>query len=90
MKKILLMLGLLLMCTPLVSADTYVEGYYRKDGTYVAPHYRSDADGRTDNNWSEKGNQNPYTGKWGNKDSNEQYEFGNDPYKKDKFKYYGN
>jgi 5-methylcytosine-specific restriction endonuclease McrA len=24
-------------------ADKYVKGYYRKDGTYVAPHYRKDS-----------------------------------------------
>ena len=26
-------------------ADVRVRGYYRKDGTYVAPHYRSSPDG---------------------------------------------
>lgn len=46
-------------------ADKSVRGYTRKDGTYVAPHHRSDPDGRRDNNWSSKGNQNPYTGEKG-------------------------
>lgn len=27
-----------------VSADTYVNGYRRSDGTYVQPHHRSDPD----------------------------------------------
>ena len=45
----------------------YVEGYYRSDGTYVAPHYRSSPDGNFYNNWSTKGNYNPYTGKAGTK-----------------------
>jgi hypothetical protein len=40
-----------------------VRGYYRKDGTYVAPHYRSSPDGNPYNNWSFPGNTNPYTGK---------------------------
>ncbi|MEQ1843871.1 MAG: hypothetical protein ABL994_25990, partial [Verrucomicrobiales bacterium] len=45
----------------------HVEGYYRSDGTYVQPHMRTKADGRIDNNWSTKGNVNPYTGKVGTK-----------------------
>lgn len=44
-----------------------VRGYIRKDGTYVAPHYRSAPDGNFNNNWSTKGNINPYTGKEGTK-----------------------
>jgi hypothetical protein len=42
-----------------------VRGYVRKDGTYVAPHYRSAPDGNFYNNWSTKGNVNPYTGEAG-------------------------
>jgi len=45
----------------------HVEGYTRKDGTYVAPHYRSAPDGSFENNWSTKGNTNPYTGEAGTK-----------------------
>jgi len=45
-----------------------VRGYYRKDGTYVQPHYRSAPDGSPYNNWSTKGNVNPYTGEEGRKD----------------------
>jgi hypothetical protein len=43
----------------------HVKGYTKKDGTYVAPHYRSAPDGNKSNNWSTKGNVNPYTGKAG-------------------------
>jgi len=46
-------------------ADVYVKGYYRRDGTYVRPHYRSSPDGNFNNNWSTKGNVNPYTGRPG-------------------------
>jgi hypothetical protein len=46
-------------------ANTYVSGYYRKDGTYVEPHHRSDADGNLFNNYSSQGNYNPYTGQTG-------------------------
>lgn len=45
--------------------SVYVRGYVRKDGTYVQPHYRSAPDGKFHNNWSTKGNVNPYTGKPG-------------------------
>ena len=44
-----------------------VDGYFRKDGTYVAPHKRTAPDGRFDNNWTTVGNVNPYTGKPGTK-----------------------
>lgn len=50
-----------------VYADVWVDGYYRKDGTYVRGHYRSDPDGNFENNWSTKGNVNPYTGAVGTK-----------------------
>jgi hypothetical protein len=43
-------------------AQVRVRGYTRRDGTYVAPHYRSNPDGNFWNNWSTKGNVNPYTG----------------------------
>ena len=48
-------------------ADTYVEGYYRSDGSYVAPHYRSDPNHTKRDNWSTEGNYNPYTGERGTK-----------------------
>ncbi len=44
-----------------LAQDAYVEGYYRNDGTYVEPHYRSQPDGYSDNNYSTRGNTNPYT-----------------------------
>ena len=43
-------------------ADQYVSGYYRSDGTYVQPYWRSDPDGNPYNNYSFPGNLNPYTG----------------------------
>ena len=50
------------------AADTYVNGYFRQDGTYVQPHYRSAPDGNVWNNYSTRGNVNPYTGKPGTVD----------------------
>ena len=46
-----------------VSADVWVNPYYRKDGTHVQGHYRSSPDSDPTNNWSFPGNVNPYTGK---------------------------
>ncbi len=66
MKKALLISLLGLFVLPLQSsADEAVRGYYRKDGTYVAPHYRSSPDSSYNNNWSTSPNVNPYTGKQG-------------------------
>ncbi|MFH1655777.1 MAG: hypothetical protein ABH954_04115 [Candidatus Omnitrophota bacterium] len=68
MKKILTLVLAIAMLVSLVSiakADVYVRGYYRSNGTYVAPHYRSNPDGIGSNNWSCCGNVNPYTGEVG-------------------------
>lgn len=45
-----------------------VSGYVKKNGTYVNHHRATNADKTRTNNWSHKGNVNPYTGKEGNKD----------------------
>jgi len=45
-----------------------IRGYERKDGTYVAPSHATNPDRTKLNNWSSKGNVNPYTGKAGTKD----------------------
>ena len=49
-------------------AQVHVKGYVKRDGTYVAPHYRSSPNGTTLDNYSTKGNYNPYTGKVGTRD----------------------
>jgi hypothetical protein len=54
-------------------ADTYVNPYSRSDGTYVQGHMRSDADGDRSNNWSTRGNTNPYTGQAGTRDPYSSY-----------------
>lgn len=46
-------------------AQVHVDGYTRRDGTYVAPHYRSSPDSSYNNNWSVSPNTNPYTGQQG-------------------------
>jgi hypothetical protein len=46
-------------------ADKSVKGYTKKDGTYVEPHIRSSPNKDKSDNFSSKGNTNPYTGKKG-------------------------
>lgn len=59
----IVLLFLTLTLTFQVIAQVRVSGYYRRDGTYVRPHYRSNPDGNPYNNWSYPGNVNPYTGR---------------------------
>ena len=56
-------------CIQAAHSQVRVRGYTRKDGTYVAPHYRSAPDGNFRNNWSTSGNVNPYTGRVGTRTS---------------------
>jgi len=46
-------------------ANQYVHGYMRSNGTYVRPYYRSSPNGTVTDNFSYKGNINPYTGATG-------------------------
>ncbi len=43
----------------------YVSGYTRSDGTYVQGYERSDPNSTVTDNYSYKGNTNPYTGQTG-------------------------
>lgn len=52
-----------------VLAGTHaVNGYVTKNGTYVAPHYATNANNTKTDNFSSQGNVNPYTGKEGKVD----------------------
>jgi hypothetical protein len=59
------------LITALMGNDAFaaksVRGYTKKDGTYVAPSHRSDANRTQRDNWSSKPNSNPYSGKKGSK-----------------------
>jgi hypothetical protein len=46
----------------MADAQTRVDGYYRRDGTYVQPYYRTMPDRNPYNNYSFPGNYNPNTG----------------------------
>lgn len=45
-------------------------GYTKSNGTYVAPSHATNPNGTKSDNWSTKGNVNPYTGKEGTKPQN--------------------
>lgn len=64
MKKLLLILAIIASAQTAQAAD-FVGGYMKKNGTYVAPHYKSSGDGYKFNNYSTKGNTNPFTGSKG-------------------------
>lgn len=64
-----MLLALVLLMGLIVQArDVYVNGYYRSNGTYVNPHYRSAPNNTTLDNYSTRGNYNPYTGVTGTRD----------------------
>lgn len=50
------------------SNSSSVRGYTKKNGTYVAPYKKSTPDKNARNNFSTRGNTNPYTGKRGTQD----------------------
>ena len=62
-----LFLFALLSVSFVANADTSVRGYYRSDGTYVQPHYRSSPNQYRYDNYSSQGNTNPYSGEKGYK-----------------------
>ncbi len=80
MKKLIVCLLLLCVCA-IASADVGVRGYYRRNGTYVQPYYRSSPNNTVYDNYSVYPNINPYTGKTGNIDGSDLYQsqFGFEP-----------
>lgn len=69
MKALLIALFLTLSVMALsatsVEAAQRVNGYYRSNGTYVQPYYRSNSNSTKYDNYSTRGNYNPFTGKYG-------------------------
>ncbi len=68
MKTLLVMVALASAAAAGAQSAHEVRGYTRSDGTYVAPHYQSNADTTKLNNYSTQGNVNPYTGQTGHVD----------------------
>ncbi|PIQ80311.1 MAG: hypothetical protein COV79_01145 [Parcubacteria group bacterium CG11_big_fil_rev_8_21_14_0_20_41_14] len=71
MKKVILILaivfGLLALRAEMVEARVRVRGYTRSSGSYVMPHYRTSPNSYKFDNWSSRGNYNPYSGRSGYK-----------------------
>ncbi len=70
MKKIIfaliLFVGLAAFSVQAEARTTRVRGYYKRStGRYVAPHYKTTPNRTRFDNFSMKGNYNPYTGKKG-------------------------
>lgn len=70
MKKLILILallvGILSFSASVEAKTTRVRGYYKPStGSYVAPHYKTTPNRSKFDNFSTKGNYNPYTGKKG-------------------------
>lgn len=54
------------LCQNLFSqTDIFINGYFKKNGTYVQPHFKTAPNSSMFDNYSTKGNYNPYTGKPG-------------------------
>jgi hypothetical protein len=65
MKKFIILSILFLISSFIFAQDVYVSGYYRSNGTYVKPHYRTAPNHTINDNYSTYPNVNPYTGKVG-------------------------
>lgn len=72
MKRIIsvfLIIASLLFIVPVISTQAYavtrVKGYTKNSGTYVAPHFKQSPNKTKFDNFSTKGNINPFTGKKG-------------------------
>jgi hypothetical protein len=68
-------IALVLAAETAFAGDQSVRGYYRQDGTYVAPYHRTTPNKNLYDNYSSRGNLNPWTGQQGSKRN----EFSNPP-----------
>ena len=67
LRKILACMLSLFVLASVVEGAQRTRGYFKKNGTYAMPHYKTKRDGTKLNNYLTKGNVNPYTGKKGYK-----------------------
>lgn len=67
MKSALIALAALCAASAMAQSH-YREGYVRKDGTYVPPSYATNPNDTKLDNYSTKGNVNPYSGRTGTVD----------------------
>lgn len=68
MKKLLSVTVLALIASSAIAGQSMTSGYIKQNGTYVAPSVRTTPDANPYNNYSTRGNTNPYTGSAGTRD----------------------
>lgn len=68
MKKLIVLALVAASASAMATGSHSKKGYVKKDGTYVAPSYATNPNNTKTDNYSSKGNVNPYTGKEGTKD----------------------
>ena len=68
MRGVILLAAALLAATAAEARTSSVRGSVRSNGTYVSSHYRTTPNRTRLDNFSTKGNLNPYTGRRGTKD----------------------
>lgn len=69
MKKMMVLATLIAAGAAAMAGGSHaVKGYVKKDGTYVAPSHATNPNSTKLDNYSTKGNVNPYTGKEGTKE----------------------
>jgi hypothetical protein len=71
-----LTIAAILVTSQIASADQYVRGYERSNGTYVEPYHRTSPNNTIRDNYSTRPNVNPYTGHVGTVNPNPN-QFGN-------------
>ena len=67
LKKIVVCMLTIFVLASVAEGAQKTRWYIKKNGTYVMPHYKTKRDGTRLNNYSTKGNANPYTSKKGYK-----------------------
>ncbi len=68
MKTLVVAIALSTIAGGAVAADHRVDGYTRKDGTYVQPHQQTNPNETRTDNYGSRPNVNPHTGKEGARD----------------------
>lgn len=68
MRTLLILAGLIVAAPTAAQTSTTVRGHVRSDGVYIPQHQRTNPNSTTLDNWSTRGNVNPYTGKVGTVD----------------------
>ncbi len=71
MKKIALLTLLCAITMTTAHADSYVHGYSRRDGSHVDGYHRTSPNSTRNDNYSTRGNYNPYTGEQGHRPRDE-------------------